>query len=63
MKSLLNRYLPPSTNSTAFVRASQTEDNARLQEQRQKDHYSHFILRLASASPEDRGPAATIRAG
>jgi len=51
MKPILEKYLPLSANSSA--RGGQTEQSARLQEQRQKDHYSHFILRLAFASTED----------
>jgi DNA primase large subunit len=51
MKPILEKYLPLSANSSA--RAGQTEQSVRLQEQRQKDHYSHFILRLAFASTED----------
>ncbi len=44
MKPLLDKYLllQPDTSSSS-----------RLFEERQKDHYSHFILRLAFASTED----------
>ncbi|KAG9231840.1 eukaryotic and archaeal DNA primase, large subunit-domain-containing protein [Amylocarpus encephaloides] len=44
MKPILDRYLPLS---------SSTSGSATLQHERQKDHYSHFILRLAFASTED----------
>lgn len=44
MKPLLEKYLPLDGNSTA---------SSQLASQRQKDHYSHFILRLAFASTED----------
>ncbi|KJZ77733.1 Putative DNA primase large subunit [Hirsutella minnesotensis 3608] len=44
MKPILEKYLPLDTNSSA---------SSKLFAQRQKDHYSHFILRLAFASTED----------
>jgi DNA primase large subunit len=44
MKSLLEKYLPLSANSSS---------SSTLHAERQKDHYSHFILRLAFASTED----------
>ncbi|CAI4212904.1 unnamed protein product [Parascedosporium putredinis] len=44
MKPVLEKYLPLSSNSSA---------SPKLFEQRQKDHYSHFILRLAFSSTED----------
>ncbi|KAK3326241.1 DNA primase large subunit [Apodospora peruviana] len=44
MKPLLDKYLPLDTNSSSFTQ---------LFAQRQKDHYSHFILRLAFSSTED----------
>jgi DNA primase large subunit len=44
MKPLLDKYLPLSAS---------TSGGAGLQAERQKDHYSHFILRLAFASTED----------
>ncbi|EDN97734.1 hypothetical protein SS1G_12588 [Sclerotinia sclerotiorum 1980 UF-70] len=44
MKPLLDKYLPLSTSSSG---------SSALQAERQKDHYSHFILRLAFASTED----------
>lgn len=44
MKPILDKYLPLDTNSSS---------SARLFAQRQKDHYSHFILRLAFSSTED----------
>ncbi len=44
MKPLLEKYLPLSANSSS---------SSALHVERQKDHYSHFILRLAFASTED----------
>ena len=44
MKPILDKYLPLDTNSSA---------SSKLFAQRQKDHYSHFILRLAFSSTED----------
>ncbi len=44
MKPLLNKYLPLAPNMSG---------STVLQAERQKDHYSHFILRLAFASTED----------
>lgn len=44
MKPLLEKYLPLDHN---------TSKSSKLALQRQKDHYSHFILRLAFASTED----------
>lgn len=44
MKPLLLKYLPLSSSSSG---------SSTLQAERQKDHYSHFILRLAFASTED----------
>ncbi|KAK6072889.1 eukaryotic and archaeal DNA primase [Seiridium cupressi] len=44
MKPLLEKYLPLDSNSSS---------STQLANQRQKDHYSHFILRLAFASTED----------
>ncbi|XDG02544.1 hypothetical protein ABKA04_002159 [Annulohypoxylon sp. FPYF3050] len=44
MKPLLDKYLPLDSNST---------NSSQLPAQRQKDHYSHFILRLAFSSTED----------
>ncbi|KAG6035060.1 hypothetical protein E4U41_006267 [Claviceps citrina] len=44
MKPILEKYVPLDTNSSS---------PARLFAQRQKDHYSHFILRLAFSSTED----------
>lgn len=43
MKPLLDKYMPLSSASGSTT----------LQAERQKDHYSHFILRLAFASTED----------
>lgn len=48
MKPLLDKYLPLDASSSASSSSSQL-----LHAQRQKDHYSHFILRLAFASTED----------
>jgi DNA primase large subunit len=45
MKPLLEKYLPLHANSSGA--------SAKLGEERMKDHYSHFILRLAFASTED----------
>lgn len=44
MKSILDKYLPLHSNSSR---------SQKLQEERRKDHYSHFILRLAFSSTED----------
>lgn len=44
MKPLLEKYLPLQANSSR---------SDRLFAERQRDHYSHFILRLAFASTED----------
>ncbi len=44
MKPILDKYLPLDSSSSA---------STRLFSQRQKDHYSHFILRLAFSSTED----------
>jgi len=44
MKPLLEKYLPLSPNSSS---------STKLSEQRKKDHYSHFILRLAFSSTDD----------
>lgn len=44
MKPILDKYLPLDSNSSA---------SGKLSLQRQKDHYSHFILRLAFSSTED----------
>ncbi|KAI0884142.1 DNA primase, large subunit [Annulohypoxylon maeteangense] len=44
MKPILEKYLPLDSNTTS---------SSQLSAQRQKDHYSHFILRLAFASTED----------
>ncbi|KAI9829232.1 MAG: hypothetical protein M1819_006412 [Sarea resinae] len=41
---LLHKYLPLSSNTSA---------SSALQAERKKDHYSHFILRLAFSSTED----------
>lgn len=44
MLPLLNKYMPLESNSSA---------STKLSLERQKDHYSHFILRLAFSSTED----------
>jgi DNA primase large subunit len=44
MKPILDKYMPLSSSSS---------NSPSLQQERQKDHYSHFILRLAFASTED----------
>lgn len=44
MKPVLEKYLPLDANSSG---------SSSLAAQRQKDHYSHFILRLAFSSTED----------
>ncbi|KAH8815954.1 eukaryotic and archaeal DNA primase, large subunit-domain-containing protein [Xylogone sp. PMI_703] len=44
MKPILDKYMPLTFTSSNI---------ALLQAERQKDHYSHFILRLAFASTED----------
>ncbi|CCU80180.1 DNA primase large subunit [Blumeria hordei DH14] len=44
MKPLLEKYLPLASNSS---------NSSSLSTERQKDHYSHFVLRLAFASTED----------
>ncbi|KAM0327680.1 hypothetical protein ACHAQA_005974 [Verticillium albo-atrum] len=44
MKPLLDKFLPLESSSS---------QSSQLFAQRQKDHYSHFILRLAFASTED----------
>jgi DNA primase large subunit len=46
MKPLLVKYLPLDSNSSS-------SSPTKLAADRQKDHYSHFILRLAFASTED----------
>lgn len=44
MKSILDKYMPMR---------SVTSKSQNLQDERRKDHYSHFILRLAFSSTED----------
>ncbi len=44
MKPLIDKYLRLDSNSSS---------SSKLHIERQKDHYSHFILRLAFASTED----------
>lgn len=48
MKPLLDKYLPLSASSP-----SASTSTPAIQAERQKDHYSHFILRLAFARTED----------
>lgn len=47
MKPLLEKYMPLSPSTVP------TSGSPAIQAERQKDHYSHFILRLAFASTED----------
>ncbi|KAL8694418.1 MAG: hypothetical protein Q9218_000910 [Villophora microphyllina] len=49
VKPLLDQWLRLDSNSSS----AQGSTDPRLQEQRRKDHYSHFILRLAFSSTED----------
>ncbi|KAI9790480.1 MAG: hypothetical protein M1816_005144 [Peltula sp. TS41687] len=44
LKPLLDKYLPLSSNAS---------QSSQLQAERQKDHYSHFILRLAFSNTEE----------
>ena len=44
MSSILDKYLPLHSNSSR---------SSTLQEERKRDHYSHFILRLAFSATED----------
>src|ERR1700733_7889268 len=44
MAPLLDKYLPLHSNSSR---------SSTLQEERKRDHYSHFILRLAFSATED----------
>ncbi|KAL1980768.1 hypothetical protein VTN96DRAFT_3575 [Rasamsonia emersonii] len=46
---LLKKFLPLSANTSSASGAA----DQRLKNERQKDHYSHFILRLAFAATED----------
>lgn len=48
IEPLLKKYLPLSAHTAAGKGGSQA-----LQEERQKDHYSHFILRLAFSGTEE----------
>lgn len=48
MAPILQKFLPLDSNTAAGNGVDQ-----RLRGQRQKDHYSHFILRLAFSSTED----------
>ena len=49
LSPLLQKYLPLSSNTSSS--AGHLDERLRLE--RQKDHYSHFILRLAFSSTED----------
>ncbi|KAL8729847.1 MAG: hypothetical protein Q9166_004488 [cf. Caloplaca sp. 2 TL-2023] len=49
IKPLLDKWLRLDANSSS----AQGCTDVRLQDQRRKDHYSHFILRLAFSSTED----------
>jgi len=49
MAPILEKYLPLQANSSSSARAR----DERIREERQKDHYSHYILRLAFSSTED----------
>lgn len=49
MLPLLQKWLPLSSNTSSSVGCR----DERLKLERQKDHYSHFILRLAFSSTED----------
>ena len=49
MTPLLQKFLPLHSNSSS----SSDAQDPNLQLERQKDHYSHFILRLAFSSTED----------
>ena len=46
---MLQKWLPLHSNSSSSAGAQ----DQNLQSERQKDHYSHFILRLAFSSTED----------
>lgn len=45
---MLQKFLPLSANTS-----SSSSSDPRLKNERQKDHYSHFILRLAFSATED----------
>lgn len=49
VKPLLDKWLRLDANTSS----AQGGSDARLHDQRRKDHYSHFILRLAFSSTED----------
>lgn len=49
IEPLLKKYLPLSSNTSSTSGAVSQQ----LKNERQKDHYSHFILRLAFAATED----------
>ena len=53
MKGLLKDYLPLNANSSSSVGSKDVRKDIGLQKERKKDHYSHFILRLAFSSTED----------
>lgn len=51
---LLQKWLPLSANTISSIQDPQLKwQDPRLKLERQKDHYSHFILRLAFSSTED----------
>lgn len=49
MKPILQKYLPLRSNTSSATGAS----DGLLELERRKDHYSHFILRLAFSATED----------
>lgn len=49
LEPLLKKWLPLSANSSSANAAT----DERVRKERQKDHYSHFILRLAFSRTED----------
>ncbi|KAI5300638.1 hypothetical protein KEM55_005999, partial [Ascosphaera atra] len=52
MTPIIDKHLKLSSNSSAPSNVSPASDS-RLRSERRKDHYSHFILRLAFAATED----------
>ena len=49
LEPLLKKYMPLSNNSAA----AGGQVDQRLKDERKKDHYSHWILRLAFSGTED----------
>ena len=49
LEPLLKKYLPLSSNSSAAA----GQNDHHIRDERRKDHYSHYILRLAFAGTED----------